>query len=102
MPDKVKLLGVEQLTMGEVPVLEKMSGFSILDVVNLDGGSVPMSVLMALAYLTERRGRPYLKQTEYTKLTAAEFMARLEERFEFDTVDEDDDEAEQEDPTPAA
>ncbi len=98
--DKLKLLGVDELTMGEVPVLEKMSGFSVLDVVNLDGGSVPMSVLMALAYLTERRGRPYLKQTEYTKLTSAEFMVRLEDKFQFDTVDDEEDD--EEDPTNAA
>jgi hypothetical protein len=100
MSDKLKLLGVDELTMGEVPVLEKMSGFSVLDVVQHDGGSVPMSVLMALAYLTERRGRPYLKQAEYTKLTSTEFMARLEDRFEFDTVDDEEDG--QEDPTNAA
>lgn len=101
MADKLKLLGVDELTMGEVPVLEKMSGFSILDVVNLDGGSVPMSVLMALAYLTERRGRPLIKQAEYTKLTSTEFMHRLEDRFQFDTVDEDE-EGVEEDPTSAA
>ena len=102
--DKLRLLGVDQLTMGEVPVLEKMSGFSIIDVIEMDGGAIPMSVLMGLAYLTERRSRPTLKKQLYTNLTAAEFMVRLEEKFEFDTVDEEEEEdvAPGPDPTEAA
>jgi len=103
--DKLRLLGVDQLTMGEVPVLEKMSGFSIIDVLEMDGGAIPMSVLMGLAYLTERRHRPLMKKQLYTNLTAAEFMQRLEEKFEFDVVDDedgDDDAQPGPDPTEAA
>jgi hypothetical protein len=77
-----------------------MSGFSVIDLIDMDGGAIPMSALMALAYLTERRGRPTMKKTVYTKLTAAEFMVRLQERFEFTTVEDDEDGPE--DPTEAA
>lgn len=97
--DKLRLLGVDQLTMGEVPVLEKMSGFSIIDVLEMDGGAIPMSVLMGLAFLTERRQRPAMKKQMYTNLTAAEFMQRLEEKFEFDVAEDDD---EDDPPVPAA
>jgi hypothetical protein len=101
MADKLTLLVVDKLTMGEVPVLEKMSGFSVIDIIDMDGGAVPMSVLMGLAYLTERRARPSLKKQMYTNLTAAEFMQRLEDKFEFETVDDEEDD-ESPDPTEAA
>ena len=97
---KVRLLQVDQLTMGEIPVLERMSGFSLIDILEMDGGAIPMSVLMALAYLTEKRTRPQIKQTVYTQLKTTEFMARLEEKFIFEEAAGPEDGTE--DPTSAA
>lgn len=100
--DKLKLLQVDQLTMGEVPTLEKMSGFSVIDIMDMDGGAIPMSVLMALGYLTEKRHRPQMKTSYYTKLSTAEFMQYLSDRFEFGTHEDDVEGEAVEDPTGAA
>lgn len=100
--DKLKLLQVDQLTMGEVPTLEKLSGFSVIDIMEMDGGAIPMSVLMALAFLTEKRARPQMKTSYYTKLSTAEFMQRLSDRFEFGTHEDEDEGQAVEDPTGAA
>lgn len=83
MSDKLKLLQVDQLRMDEVPILERMSGYSVMDLFDM-GGQVPMAVIMALAYLTERRGRPQMKKSQYLQLTTSEFMQHLQDRFEFD------------------
>jgi hypothetical protein len=101
---KLKLLGIDQLKMDEVPILERMSGYSVIDLLDLDGGAVPMSALMALAYLTERRERPKLKKSYYTNLSAVEFMQVFQDKFEFDVVEDDDGEpsGDSEDPTEAA
>ncbi len=87
MSDKLRLLQVDQLRMDEVPILEKMSGYSVIDLLDMDG-QVPMAVIMALAYLTERRGRPQMRKSVYLKLSTTEFMQYLQDRFEFDTVDD--------------
>ena len=83
MSDKLKLLQVDQLRMDEVPILERMSGYSVMDLFDM-GGQVPMAVIMALAYLTERRGRPAMRQSQYLQLTTSEFMQHLTDRFEFE------------------
>lgn len=89
MSDKLKLLQVDQLRMDEVPILERMSGYSVMDLFDM-GGQVPMAVIMALAYLTERRGRPAMRQSQYLQLTTSEFMQHLTDRFEFEqTADVD-------------
>lgn len=83
MSDKLRLLQVDQLRMDEVPILEKMSGYTVMDLFDMDG-QVPMAVIMGLAYLTERRGRPAMKRSVYLKMTASEFMQHLQDRFEFE------------------
>jgi len=84
--NKLKMLTVDELRMDEVALVERMSGYSLTDLGQL-GSSPPTSLVMALAYVTERRTNPQLKAEAYNSLTPAQFVKRLYARFEFEASD---------------
>ena len=86
MADKLKLLTVDELRMDEVGLVEKLSGFAMADLMELDG-AVPNVVIMALAYVTERRVKPKLKPDTYRQMTTDQFIRHLYARFEFEASD---------------
>lgn len=86
MSDKLKLLTVDELRMDEVGLVERVSGFALQDLMELDG-AVPNIVIMALAYVTERRVKPKLKPDAYRQMNTDQFIRHLYARFEFDESD---------------
>jgi len=80
--DKLKLLTVDELRMDEVAIVERMSGYSLTDLGDI-ANSPPTSLVMALAYVTERRQRPGLKAEAYNSLNPQAFVKKLYATFEF-------------------
>lgn len=97
--DKLTMLTIDKLVMAEIRVFEKMSGYTIQEVFQESENSMPTGVIMALAYLTEKRVRPSVKRERYEQLSYGGLVKLLEKHFTFDVPDEDDDDP---DPTKAA
>jgi hypothetical protein len=103
MSDKLELLTVDKLAMSEVRTFEKMGGYTIQELYQRGNEEpMPASALMALAYITERRAGRAVSRTEYEALSYTELSSRIEARFTFETLDGDDQDGEEEDPTNAA
>lgn len=106
-PDKLTLLTLDKLTMAEVVEFERMSGLTMSEAY-AHQGDPHHSVIMALAYLTERRANrtaPGARKSFWERLPLSEFHAYFRDRFEFEELDdggEDDGEDDTEDPTNAA
>lgn len=96
--DKLPLLTIDKLVMAEVRVFEKMAGYTVQEVYALGEGAMPAGVIMALAYLTEKRHRPSTKRERYEQMSYLQMVQLLDKHFTFETVEDEADE----DPTPAA
>ena len=86
MADKLKMLTVDELRMDEVAIVERMSGYSLTDLGDI-AQSPPTSLVMALAFVTERRAKPGLKPEAYNSLNPQQFVKRLYANFEFEASD---------------
>jgi len=84
--DKLKMLTVDELRMDEVAHVERMSGYSLTDLGDF-AQSPPTSLVMALAFVTERRAKPGLKPESYNSMTPNAFVKRLYATFEFEQSD---------------
>lgn len=84
---KMQLVTVDKLRMDEVGILERLSGFTLAQLMQGEGNGSTM-VLMALAHLSERRVNPKAKPDRLQKMAGVEFIKHLHDNFTFETLDD--------------
>jgi hypothetical protein len=104
--DKLPLVKLDELTMGEVVKFEQFTGMTVKDVfvITQSDQDMPAAVVMGLAWLTARREdprSPHAQADFWTSLTYQRFVSEFSKRFEF-AVPDAAVEGDVEDPTEAA